>query len=112
MPPTHGPAVIDIILHSDELTALWHEEVAGMRDRINGLRRLLVEKIEAAGIEKDFSFLQRQSGMFSFLGLSIDQVRRLREEFSIYTVDSARVNIASFNQGNIDYFVGALKTVL
>ena len=67
MPPTHGPAVIDIILHSDELTALWHEEVAGMRDRINGLRRLLVEKIEAAGIEKDFSFLQRQSGMFCIL---------------------------------------------
>jgi aspartate aminotransferase len=112
MPPTHGPAVIDIILHSDELTALWHEELAGMRNRINGLRRLMVEKIEAAGIEKNFSFLQRQSGMFSFLGLSVDQVRRLREEFSIYTVDSARVNIASFNQGNIDYFVGALKTVL
>ena len=112
MPPTHGPGIVDIILHSDELTALWHEEVAGMRNRINGLRTTLVEKIEAAGIEKDFSFLQRQSGMFSFLGLTVEQVRRLREEFSIYTVDSARVNIASFNAGNMDYFVGALKTVL
>jgi aspartate aminotransferase len=112
MPPTHGTGIIDIILHDEKLTALWLEEVAGMRNRINGLRRLLVEKIAAAGIDKDFSFLERQSGMFSFLGLSVEQVRRLREEFSIYTVDSARVNIASFNAGNIDYFVSALKTVL
>jgi aspartate aminotransferase len=112
MPPTHGPAAIDIILHSEELTALWREEVTDMRDRINGLRSLLVEKIAAAGIERDFSFLERQSGMFSFLGLSVEQVQRLRDEFSIYTVNSARVNIASFNDGNIDYFVEALQAVL
>lgn len=112
MPPTHGPAIVDIILHSDELTALWHEELTGMRNRINGLREMMVERIAAAGIERDFSFLQRQSGMFSFLGLSVEQVQRLRKEFSIYTVNSARVNIASFNQNNIDYFVSALKTVL
>ena len=112
MPPTHGTGIIDIILHSDELTALWEEEVAGMRNRINGLRKLLSAKITEAGIEKDFSFLQRQSGMFSFLGLSVDQVRRLREEYSIYTVNSARVNVASFNDNNIDYFIKALKTVL
>jgi len=112
MPPTHGTGIVDIILHDDELTELWQNEVTGMRDRINGLRKILSEKINAAGIEKDFSFLQRQSGMFSFLGLSVDQVRRLREEFSIYTVDSARVNIASFNNSNIDYFISALKTVL
>ena len=112
MPPTHGTGIIDIILHSDELTALWEEEVAGMRNRITGLRKLLSAKITEAGIEKDFSFLQRQSGMFSFLGLSVDQVRRLREEYSIYTVNSARVNVASFNDNNIDYFIEALKTVL
>jgi aspartate aminotransferase len=112
MPPTHGTGIIDIILHDEELTELWLSEVTGMRNRINGLRKTLVEKIQAAGIERDFSFLQRQSGMFSFLGLSVDQVTRLREEFSIYTVNSARVNIASFNDSNIDYFVGALRTVL
>jgi aspartate aminotransferase len=112
MPPTHGTGIIDIILHDEELTALWRREVAAMRDRINGLRKTLSERIAAAGIERDFSFLQRQSGMFSFLGLSVDQVRRLRKEFSIYTVDSARVNVASFNDGNIDYFVSALKQVL
>jgi len=112
MPPTHGTGIVDIILHSDELTELWREEVTGMRNRINGLRKIMSEKIDAAGIEKDFSFLQRQSGMFSFLGLSVEQVRRLREEYSIYTVDSARVNVASFNDSNMDYFIGALKTVL
>ena len=112
MPPAHGTGIVDIILHSDELTALWLDEVAAMRERINGLRRTLTEKIAEAGIEQDFSFLERQSGMFSFLGLSVEQVRRLREEFSIYTVNSARINIASFNDNNIDYFVSALKEVL
>lgn len=112
MPPAHGTGIIDIILHSEELTALWRREVTAMRNRINGLRTELSARIAAAGIERDFSFLERQSGMFSFLGLSVDQVRRLREEFSIYTVDSARVNIASFNEGNIDYFIDALKAVL
>jgi aspartate aminotransferase len=112
MPPAHGPGIVDIILHSGELRALWAEEVDGMRNRINDLRLILSEKIAAAGVDKDFSFLQRQSGMFSFLGLSVEQVRRLREEFSIYTVDSARVNIASFNQQNLDYFVEALQKVL
>lgn len=112
MPPAHGTGIVDIILHSNELSALWREEVTGMRNRINGLRGSLSEKIAAAGIDRDFSFLERQSGMFSFLGLSVDQVRRLREEYSIYTVNSARVNIASFNDSNIDYFIRALKAVL
>ncbi len=112
MPPTHGTGIVDIILHSAELRALWLDEVTAMRERINGLRQELVERIVAAGIEQDFSFLQRQTGMFSFLGLSVEQVRRLREQYSIYTVDSARVNIASFNDSNIDYFIESLKAVL
>jgi aspartate aminotransferase len=112
MPPAHGPGIIDIILHSDELTELWISEVAGMRNRINGLRKTLSEKITAGGISKDFSFLERQSGMFSFLGLSVEQVARLKTEFAIYTVNSARVNVASFNESNMDYFIEALATVL
>jgi aspartate aminotransferase len=112
MPPAHGTGIVDIILHSAELTELWRKEVAGMRGRINSLRKLLSERIAGAGIERDFSFLQRQTGMFSFLGLSVEQVRQLREDYSIYTVDSARVNIASFNTGNLDYFIDALKAVL
>jgi aspartate aminotransferase len=112
MPPAHGPAVIDIILHTKALESLWRDEVKAMRDRINGLRAELVRRIAAAGIERDFSFLQRQSGMFSFLGLSVAQVQALRERYAIYTVNSARVNIASFNQGNLDYFVESLASVL
>lgn len=112
MPPAHGPHVIDIILHSDELTRQWIEEVAGMRNRINGLRKTLSEKLAASGIQRDFSFLQRQTGMFSFLGISVEQVLRLREEFAIYIVNSSRVNIASFNEANTDYFIAALATVL
>jgi aspartate aminotransferase len=112
MPPAHGPAVIDIILHSDELKAQWLEELAVMRNRINGLRKTLAEKIAASGIRRDFSFIQRQTGMFSFMGLSVEQVQRLRDEFAIYTVNSSRVNVASFNDGNMAYFIDALATVL
>ncbi len=112
MPPTHGPAVIDIILHSDELTAQWHEELDSMRNRINGLRKTMTEKIKASGIQRDFSFIERQSGMFSFMGLTVEQVQRLRDEFAIYTVSSSRVNVASFNRDNMDYFIEALATVL
>jgi len=112
MPPAHGPHVIDVILHSDELTDLWVSEVAGMRNRINGLRKTMSEKIVASGIQRDFSFLERQSGMFSFMGLSVEQVHRLRDEFAIYTVNSARVNVASFNESNMDYFIEALAVVL
>ena len=112
MPPTHGPAVIDIILHSDELKAQWVKELAGMRSRINGLRKTMSEKIAASGIQRDFSFIARQSGMFSFMGLTVEQVHRLRDEFAIYTVNSSRVNVASFNQSNMDYFIEALATIL
>ena len=112
MPPAHGPAVIDIILHSEELSALWDQEVAVMRNRINGLRRDLAQRTRNAGVQRDFSFLEQQTGMFSFLGLSGEQVDRLADEFSIYTVRSSRINLASFNAGNLDYFVEALGHVL
>jgi len=112
MPPSHGPAVIDIILHSDELTAEWLVELAAMRTRIRELRNILADRIAAAGIKRDFSFIRRQTGMFSFMGLTVAQVMRLRDEFAIYTVNSARVNVASFNQSNMDYFIGALAAVL
>jgi len=112
MPPSHGPAVIDIILHSDELKAQWISELSGMRARINGLRKIMADKIIAGGIQRDFSFLERQTGMFSFMGLSVEQVQRLKDEFAIYTVNSARVNVASFNESNMAYFIEALSAVL
>jgi aspartate aminotransferase len=106
MPPAHGPAVIEILLHSTELTAIWRTEVEAMCARINDLRAELVKKIRSCGIKREFSFLQRQTGMFSFLGLNVEQVHRLRQEFSIYTVDSARVNIASFNRAILTFCRG------
>ena len=112
MPPAHGPAVIDIILHSDELSSQWVSELNAMRDRINELRRTLSDRIAASGIKRDFSFIARQSGMFSFLGLTVEQVHRLRDEFAIYTVNSSRVNVASFNESNMVYFIEALAVVL
>ena len=112
MPPAHGPAVIDIILHSDELRTQWVSELDGMRNRINGLRKTLSERIAASGIKRDFSFIARQTGMFSFMGLSVEQVHRLRDEFAIYTVNSSRVNVASFNESNMSYFIEALAAVL
>ena len=112
MPPTHGPAVIDIILHSENLKAQWIQELTAMRERINGLRKTPSEKIAASRIQRDYSFIERQSGMFSFMGLTVEQVNRLREEFAIYTVNSSRVNVASFNADNMDYFIEALATVL
>ncbi len=112
MPPTHGPAVIDIILHSDELRAQWISELGVMRNRINELRKTMSEKIAASGIRRDFSFIASQTGMFSFMGLTVEQIHRLRDEFAIYTVNSSRVNVASFNHSNMDYFIEALATVL
>ena len=112
MPPAHGAAIVATILESDELTGLWHREVAEMRDRINGLRAQAVEKLNAACNGADFGFIQKQFGMFSFLGISEQQVNRLKEEFSIYMVGSSRINVAGLNDDNINYFAESVAKVL
>ncbi len=112
MPPAHGAFIVNTILSSSELTALWHEELDEMRGRINGLRSLIVERLAAKGVEQDFSFIQRQHGMFSFLGINKEQIDRLRDEYAIYMVGSSRVNVAGISQSNIDYFADAVATVL
>jgi len=83
-----------------------------MRDRINSYRQLIIDKFAAEGISQDFSFIARQHGMFSFLGISKAQIERLKTEFSIYMVGSSRVSIAGLNHSNIDYFAKAVATVL
>lgn len=112
MPPAHGAIVVSHILDSQELTALWHQELAEMRNRINDYRQLIVDKFAAEGIEQDFSFITRQHGMFSFLGISKEQIERLKSEFSIYMVGSSRVSIAGLNHSNIDYFAQSVAKVL
>ena len=112
MPPAHGAAIVATILDSQELNQQWRDEVTEMRDRINGLRALAAEKLNAACNGADFDFIQKQFGMFSFLGISEQQVSRLKEEFSIYMVGSSRINVAGLNDDNIDYFAESVAKVL
>lgn len=112
MPPNHGAFVVDTILSSNELTAMWEQELTEKRDRINGLRRLLVEKLNAAADGYDFGFIERQHGMFSFLGITPQQVETLKSDYSIYMVGSSRMNVAGISQTNIDYFAQSVAEVL
>ncbi|PKM17478.1 MAG: aromatic amino acid aminotransferase [Gammaproteobacteria bacterium HGW-Gammaproteobacteria-15] len=112
MPPAHGAIIVANILDSNELTSLWHQELAEMRDRINNYRQLIIDSLAAEGVQQDFSFITRQHGMFSFLGINKAQIDRLRSEFSIYMVGSSRVSIAGLNHSNINYFAKSVATVL
>ena len=112
MPPAHGAAVVETILGSDELTAQWHGELKAMRDRINGMRRLLVDTLAASGVTRDFSFITRQNGMFSFLGIDKEQVQRLQDDFSIYIVGSGRISIAAISPDNVEYLAESIAAVL
>lgn len=112
MPPSHGAAVVARILGSDELRQHWLSELDAMRDRILKLRSQLLEQLNAKAPNTDFSFITRQSGMFSFLDISPTQVQRLREEFSIYMTSDSRINVAGINSNNIDYLSSAIASVL
>jgi aspartate aminotransferase len=112
MPPDHGAAIVDRVLHDEQLKALWLKELGEMRDRINWLRALLVTKLAERGVTRDFSFIEKERGMFSFLGISREQVIRLREQFHVYMVESSRVNIAGINSGNVDYVAESIASVL
>lgn len=111
-PPAHGGAIVTEILTDPELTVQWHEEVSAMRERIAMVRVKFVEALKQSGIERDFSFLIEQKGMFSFTGLSKEQAIALREKHSVYIVDSGRINVAGITDDNIDRVVAAIKAVL
>lgn len=111
MPPAHGALLAGRVLADEALAQSWRGELAAMCDRINGLRRQLRHKLEAASA-RDFGFIEREKGMFSFLGLSLEQVLRLRGEFSIYMLDSSRINVAGVNEHNIDYLAKSVAAVL
>jgi aspartate aminotransferase/aromatic-amino-acid transaminase len=113
-PPAHGGALVTAILDSEEMRRQWHEELAAMRQRIVDMRRLFVEGLDRRGVQLSSDgngFLTEQQGMFSFLGLSTDQVARLRTEFSIYIVGSSRVNFASMTRASMDYLCDAIAQV-
>ena len=111
-PPTHGGAVVAAVLTDPALRAQWEDELAGMRERIREMRAALVEKIAVAGVEQDFSFVVRQRGMFSFTGLSVEQVEALKHDFGIYAVSSGRICLAALNSKNIDAVAQAIAAVI
>lgn len=110
-PPTHGGALVAGVLASTELRAQWEAELSGMRDRIRAMRTGLVDAIKAVGCPQDFSFVTKQRGMFSYTGLSVDQVERLKAEFGIYAVSTGRICLAALNSKNIDYVAKAIAAV-
>jgi len=111
-PPTFGGAVVAEVLNSDKLFAMWEQELAQMRSRIKDMRQQLVTKLGAAGVATNFDFVLAQNGMFSYSGLTAQQVDILREKHGIYAVSSGRICVAALNSGNIDAVVNAIAAVL
>ncbi len=111
-PPTHGASVVAAVLSTPALRAQWETELAGMRERIRAMRTALVDKLKARGVARDFSFVTRQRGMFSYSGLTSAQVDRLRNEFGIYAVSTGRICLAALNSRNLDAVADAIATVL
>lgn len=112
MPPAHGAGIVELILEDSELTSQWLEEVAEMRARLKQNRQLLANKLNQQQKKRDFSFIATESGMFSFLGLSSQQVNQLKDDYSVYMVDSGRISLAGINSKNIDYLIHAICAVL
>ena len=111
-PPTHGATIAAAVLNSPELRAMWEEELAEMRLRIRGMRLQMVELLSKKAPGHDFSFVARQRGMFSYSGLTVEQVTRLRTEFGIYALDTGRICVASLNQRNIEAVTDAIVQVI
>jgi aromatic-amino-acid transaminase len=111
-PPIHGGTVVATVLNTPELRALWEKELGDMRLRIKQMRIALVEKLKSAGVTQDMSFITRQIGMFSYSGLTKDQMVRLRTEFGVYGTDTGRMCVAALNSKNIDYVCASIAKVI
>ena len=111
-PPTHGSAIVAKVLGSPDMRAEWEKELGAMRDRIKAMRTALVEGIHKRVPGADFSFILKQRGMFSYSGLTREQVLRLRSEYSIYTIETGRICVAALTTRNIDYVADAIAKVI
>ena len=111
-PPTHGGAVVAAVLNNPELRALWEKELGEMRARIKAMRQKLVDGLRAAGVKQDMGFITEQIGMFSYSGLSRDQMVRLRSEFGVYGTDTGRMCVAALNSKNIEYVCASIAKVI
>jgi aromatic-amino-acid transaminase len=110
-PPIHGGQVVATVLTTPELRALWEKELAAMRTRIRQMRVAMVEKLKAAGVKQDMGFIAQQVGMFSYSGLTKEQMVRLRNEFGVYGTDTGRMCVAALNSRNIDHVCKAIAAV-
>ena len=111
-PPTHGGAVVAMVLATPDLRQMWEGELAQMRERIKAMRQGLADGLKAQGVAQDFGFVTSQRGMFSYTGLSPAQVDRLREEFAVYAIGTGRVCIAALNTHNLPYVCRSIAAVL
>ncbi len=111
-PPTHGATVCANVLNTPELRTMWEAELGEMRVRIKAMRSAFVEKLKAAGVKADMGFITTQIGMFSYSGLSKDQMVRLRNEFGVYGTDTGRMCVAALNSKNIDYVCASIAKVM
>jgi aspartate/tyrosine/aromatic aminotransferase len=112
MPPDHGAAVVAIILNDESLRADWMEELAQMRRRLREMRQLLHDALLEKAPGHDFSHLVRAKGMFCFLGLSPEQVVRLKKDHAVYMVDSSRINVAGITADNVGHIASSVAAVL
>ncbi|WOT06815.1 amino acid aminotransferase [Shewanella youngdeokensis] len=112
MPPAHGAAIVETILGSQTLKQEWLSELSQMRNRINGNRAMLVDKLKEIGVKQNFDFITQQKGMFSFLGITPTQVKQLQTQNSIYMVDSSRISIAGIGNDNVDYLAQSIANIL
>jgi aromatic-amino-acid transaminase len=110
-PPSHGARIVAAVLASPELRALWMKEVAGMRDRVRLMRKELVERLKKR-IPNDFGFILEQRGIFSYSGLSREQMIALRERFSVYGIESGRICVAALNSRNLDYVADSIASTV
>ena len=112
MPPDHGAAIVQLIREDPTLNSMWQDELEGIRNRINSLRVKFANRLIVLATQHDFSFIPKEKGMFSFLGVNKSQIQELINEYAIYLVDSSRINIASINDSNIDYVVESISKVI
>jgi aromatic-amino-acid transaminase len=110
-PPSHGARIVASVLASPELRALWRKEVVGMRDRVRSMRRELVDRLKKR-IPDDFGFILQQRGIFSYSGLSREQMIAMRERFSVYGIESGRICVAALNSRNLDYVADAIASTV
>ena len=111
-PPIHGGAVVAAVLNDPARRAVWEKELGEMRVRIKAMRQKFVDGLKAAGVKEDMSFITTQIGMFSYSGLSKDQMVRLRNEFGVYGTDTGRMCVAALNSKNIEYVCQSVAKVI